>query len=113
MLDIQCLTNIVFIGTTLSIASRVGFSIVIWRNKSTNPISMGICMTNVVANGFWIPYALQTRNTPILLRSVSDMIISFVSMCYILRNRGRMMHPPAPKIDAPTHEMRIIVRTPD
>jgi len=86
MLDIHCLTNLVYIGTSLSILSRLCFGVVLWRNKSRNRISLAICVINIASNAFWMPYALETHTRPVLIRSAADMIISIFCGAFIVRN---------------------------
>lgn len=89
MLDEKCMNRIVFIGASFSILSRLGFGVVIYRNKSRNSISLSICILNIVSNSFWIPYAIQSKSSPLFVRSVADIIISFISMLYIANNIKR------------------------
>lgn len=86
MLDIHCLTNLVYIGTSLSIISRLCFGVVLWRNKSRNRISLMICCINVASNAFWMPYALDTNTTPVLIRSAADMVISILCGVFVAHN---------------------------
>lgn len=86
MLDIHCLTNLVYIGTSLSIISRLCFGVVLWCNKSRNRISLSICVINVASNSFWLPYAFETNTRPVLIRSAADMVISLFCGAYIVRN---------------------------
>lgn len=87
MLDEKCMNNLVFIGTFLSIISRIAFGIVLWTNKSRNPISLSICIINVLSNSFWLPYSIQTNTRPLFVRSIADMTISFIGGIYISYNR--------------------------
>jgi uncharacterized protein with PQ loop repeat len=86
MLDINCLNNLVYIGTALSILSRLCFGVIIFKNKSKNPYSMVLCLINVSSNCFWIPYSIMTNTKPLMIRSISDIILSGLSFLYILKN---------------------------
>lgn len=85
-MDQKCLFRLVFFGTSLSILSRLGFGLVIWRNKSNNPISLSICVINIMSNCFWLPYSIQTHIKPLLFRSIADLLISIICLAYIACN---------------------------
>lgn len=87
MLDEKCMNNLIFVGTFLSIISRIAFGIVLWKNKSRNPISLSICLINIASNSFWLPYSIQTSTRPLFVRSIADMTISFIGFIYISYNR--------------------------
>jgi uncharacterized protein with PQ loop repeat len=87
MMDEKCLNNLVFMATGLSISSRLLYGIILYRNKSTNSISFMVCGINVISSSFWIQYSLATHTFPLFIRSVCDIIISFLCFFYVGYNK--------------------------
>ena len=85
-LPLPCQTQLVFIGMMFSILSRAVFIVVLVRNRSTNWMSCTVCLLNVCANAFWIPYSLTIGSKALLGRSVTDVAISAGGVFLIVFN---------------------------
>lgn len=85
--NMPCSTQLVYLGMSFSLTSRVLFVMILYRNKSKNRISFFVCLLNAVANAFWIPYAHTIHSPALMVRSAVDACLSSLGAIYVCHNR--------------------------
>ncbi len=70
-----------------SIVARLIFMYLLYSKKSTNIYSLTFCCLSVISSSIWIPYGILVGDTPIIVRSGTEIVLLFSSGLYILRNR--------------------------
>ncbi len=76
-----------YTATTLAVISRIIFMYLLWRNKSTNIYSLIFCILGIGSSSMWIYYSIQMQQTPMLVRSGTEVVLLGVSAAYIIKNR--------------------------
>jgi uncharacterized protein with PQ loop repeat len=78
---------IAYTAISLSILGRFVFMYLLYTKKSTNPYSLLFCVMNICSSSLWITYGQLVLDTPILVRSSSDLLLFVISSLYIEYNR--------------------------
>ena len=78
---------IAYSATSITILGRLIFMYLLYTKKSTNIYSLLFCCMNIVSSSLWITYGQMVSDTPILVRSSSDLLLFFISAYYIEYNR--------------------------
>ncbi len=76
-----------YTATSLSILGRFIFMFLLYKNKSTNSLSLLFCILSIFSSGMWIYYSVRLNDMPMTLRSSSEMTLLTVSAVYIVRNK--------------------------
>jgi lipid-A-disaccharide synthase-like uncharacterized protein len=76
-----------YTATSISIIARFIFMFLLYKNKSTNIYSLMFCALNICSSGMWIYYSVSLNDTPMILRSSTEMSLLTVSSIYIIKNR--------------------------
>lgn len=74
-----------YTATTLAVISRIIFMYLLWRNKSTNIYSLIFCILGIGSSSMWIYYSIQMQQTPMLVRSGTEVVLLGVSAAYIIK----------------------------
>jgi uncharacterized protein with PQ loop repeat len=87
-----------YTATTVSIIARFIFMYLLYTKKSTNNLSLTFCILNVCSSSLWIYYSAYYGDTPLIVRSSSELILLSISAVYIIRNKvisqnGQMVIP--------------------
>jgi hypothetical protein len=80
-------------ATVISISGRFVFMYLLYTKKSTNSYSLLFSVINIVSSTLWIQYSQMITDTPLLVRSSSDLLLFFISTVYILHNRSKIVLP--------------------
>lgn len=80
-------------ATVISISGRFVFMYLLYTKKSTNSYSLLFSVMNIVSSTLWINYSQMITDTPLLVRSSSDLLLFSISMVYILHNRSKIVVP--------------------
>jgi hypothetical protein len=78
-------------ATVISISGRFVFMYLLYTKKSTNSYSLFSVM-NIVSSTYGLTSQMIT-DTPLLVRSSSDVILFSISTVYILHNRSKTVLP--------------------
>lgn len=70
-----------------SIVARIIFMYLLYSKKSTNIYSLVFCCLSVISSSIWIPYGLDVKDTPIIVRSTIEILLLSSSGLYIMHNR--------------------------
>ena len=76
-----------YTATSLSVLGRFIFMFLLYKNKSTNSLSLLFCFLSIVSSGMWIYYSVQMNDTPLVMRSSTEITLLFASALYIIRNK--------------------------
>lgn len=76
-----------YTATSISIIARCIFMYLLYKNRSTNNLSLTFCALNICSSGLWIYYSVQTNDLPMIVRSSSEITLLSLSAIYIIRNK--------------------------
>ena len=76
-----------YTATSLSVIGRFIFMFLIYKNKSTNSLSLVFCMLSIASSSMWIYYSVQSNDTPMIVRSSTEITLLTISSVYIIRNK--------------------------
>jgi len=79
-----------YTATSLSIIGRFLFMFLLYRNKSTNSISLVFCCLSICSSGMWIYYSTMLNDTPMIVRSSTEITLLTISAIYIVKNKMQM-----------------------
>ncbi len=80
-------SSILYTAISISIAARLIFMYLIYKNRSTNSFSLAFCLMNIGSSGLWMYYSIQQKDARLLVRSGSEVGLLLVSSVYIVRNK--------------------------
>ena len=78
-------------ATIISISGRFIFMYLLYTKKSTNPYSLVFSIINIISSSLWISYSQMKLDTPLLIRSSSDLVLFAISTVYIMHNRLKIV----------------------
>lgn len=76
-----------YTATSLSVIGRFIFMFLLYRNKSTNSLSLLFCVLNICSSSMWAYYSVLNEDTPMILRSSTEIALLTLSSVYIIRNK--------------------------
>jgi lipid-A-disaccharide synthase-like uncharacterized protein len=76
-----------YTATSLSVLGRFIFMFLLYKNKSTNSLSLLFCFLSIVSSSMWIYYSVQMNDTPLVMRSSTEITLLFLSALYIIKNK--------------------------
>lgn len=83
----QSLKVIPYTATSLSVLGRFIFMFLLYKNKSTNSLSLLFCFLSIISSSMWIYYSVQMNDTPLVVRSSTEITLLFLSALYIIKNK--------------------------
>jgi uncharacterized protein with PQ loop repeat len=86
-MDDKDLRIIPYTATSLSIVGRFIFMFLLYKNKSTNSLSLLFCILSIFSSGMWVYYSLELNDIPMILRSSTELSLLTLSTFYIIRNK--------------------------
>lgn len=89
-MDTNSETNNIIIpysATAISLFARFIFMYLLYTKKSTNNYSLIFCLLNMCSSSLWIKYCFANDNQPLLVRSMTDLVLFTISSMYIVRNK--------------------------
>ena len=76
-----------YTATSLSVIGRIIFMFLLYKNKSTNSLSLIFCILSISSSSMWIYYSINNNDTPMIIRSSTEISLLTISTIYILRNK--------------------------
>jgi lipid-A-disaccharide synthase-like uncharacterized protein len=76
-----------YTATSLSVLGRFIFMYLLYKNKSTNSLSLLFCFLSIVSSSMWIYYSVQMNDMPLVMRSSTEITLLFLSAVYIIKNK--------------------------
>lgn len=79
-----------YTATSLSVFARLIFMYLLYKNKSTNSLSLVFCILNICSSSMWIYYSVNMNDLPMIVRSSAELSLLSISTVYIIWNK---LHP--------------------
>jgi hypothetical protein len=76
-----------YTATSLSVIGRCIFMFLLYRNKSENSLSLLFCILSISSSSMWIYYSIINKDTPMIVRSSTEISLLMISGIYIIRNK--------------------------
>jgi lipid-A-disaccharide synthase-like uncharacterized protein len=76
-----------YTATSLSIVGRFIFMFLLYKNKSTNSLSLLFCILSILSSSMWIYYSIKLDDTPMIVRSSTELSLLTISTIYIIKNK--------------------------
>jgi lipid-A-disaccharide synthase-like uncharacterized protein len=76
-----------YTATSLSVVGRFIFMFLLYKNKSTNSLSLLFCILSIFSSSMWIYYSIQLQDLPMIVRSSVELTLLSLSSMYIIRNK--------------------------
>ena len=76
-----------YTATSISVIGRFIFMFLLYKNKSTNSLSLLFCILSIFSSGMWIYYSIKSNDLPMILRSSIEISLLSISSIYIIINK--------------------------
>ena len=76
-----------YTATSISVVGRFIFMFLLYRNKSTNSLSLLFCILSIFSSSMWMYYSIQLNDLPMIFRSSIEITLLTISSFYIIRNK--------------------------
>jgi uncharacterized protein with PQ loop repeat len=76
-----------YTATSLSVVGRCIFMFLLYKNKSTNSLSLIFCILNIFSSSMWIFYSINMNDLPMIVRSSTELSLLSISSVYIIHNK--------------------------
>ena len=76
-----------YTATSLSVIGRVIFMFLLYKNKSTNSLSLIFCILSITSSSMWVYYSVQNKDMPMITRSSIEILLLTISSIYIIKNK--------------------------
>ena len=76
-----------YTATSISIFARGIFMFLLYKNKSTNSLSLLFCILSISSSSMWVFYSIKNNDTPMIFRSSTEIALLSLSAIYIIRNK--------------------------
>ena len=77
-----------YTATSISVVGRFIFMFLLYKNKSTNSLSLLFCILSIFSSSMWIYYSIQLNDLPMIFRSSIEITLLTLSTIYIIRNKA-------------------------
>lgn len=91
-----------YTATSLSVIGRFIFIFLLYKNKSTNSLSLLFCILSICSSSMWVYYSVKNDDMPMTVRSGTEISLLAVSAAYILRNKWKQRQQVQPEVALPT-----------
>ena len=76
-----------YTATSISVVGRFIFMFLLYKNKSTNSLSLLFCILSIFSSSIWMYYSINISDLPMIIRSSTEISLLTVSSVYIIRNK--------------------------
>lgn len=76
-----------YTATSLSVVGRFIFIFLLYKNKSTNSLSLLFCILSICSSSMWVYYSVKNDDMPMTVRSGTEISLLTASAMYIVRNK--------------------------
>ncbi len=76
-----------YTATSISVLARFIFMSLLYKNKSTNVLSLVFCILSITSSSMWIYYSVKNKDFPMIIRSTTEISLLTISAIYIIRNK--------------------------
>ena len=77
-----------YTATSISVIGRFIFMFLLYKNKSTNSLSLLFCILSICSSSMWMYYSIQLNDLPMIFRSLIEITLLTISSIYIIRNKA-------------------------
>ena len=77
-----------YTATSISVIGRFIFMFLLYKNKSTNSLSLLFCILSICSSSMWLYYSIQLNDLPMIFRSSIEITLLTLSSIYIIRNKA-------------------------
>lgn len=77
-----------YTATSISVVGRFIFMFLLYKNKSTNSLSLLFCILSIFSSSMWMYYSIQLNDLPMIFRSSIEITLLTLSCIYIIRNKA-------------------------
>jgi len=81
------LNHLPYTATSLSVIGRAIFMFLLYKNKSTNSLSLLFCILSISSSSIWTYYSVINKDIPMIVRSSTEILLLTISTIYIIRNK--------------------------
>ena len=85
--ELKDIKGIPYTATSISVLARFIFMFLLYKNKSTNSLSLTFCILNICSSAMWIYYSVRSNDLPLIVRSSTEISLLFFSAVYIIHNK--------------------------
>jgi uncharacterized protein with PQ loop repeat len=76
-----------YTATSISVVGRFIFMFLLYKNKSTNSLSLIFCILSISSSGMWLYYSFRNKDLPMITRSSIEILLLTISSIYIVKNK--------------------------
>jgi len=76
-----------YTATSISVVARCIFMYLLYRNKSTNSLSLLFCVLSISSSCMWLYYSTINKDLPMITRSSIEIFLLTISSIYIIKNK--------------------------
>ena len=76
-----------YAAISISIIARFIFMYLLYTKRSVNNLSLLFCILNICSSSMWTYYSLIEQDTPMIIRSSTEIVLLTCSAIYIIRNK--------------------------
>lgn len=82
-----------YTATSISVVGRFIFMFLLYKNKSTNSLSLLFCVLSISSSAMWLYYSIINKDMPMITRSSVEILLLTISSSYIIKNKIQNLHP--------------------
>jgi len=86
-MNIEQLQFLPYTATSISVIGRFIFMFLLYKNKSTNSLSLLFCILSISSSIMWLYYSIINNDTPMITRSSIEIFLLVISSIYIIKNK--------------------------
>ena len=76
-----------YTATSISVVGRFIFMFLLYKNKSTNSLSLLFCILSISSSSMWLYYSIINTDMPMITRSSVEIFLLTISSIYIIKNK--------------------------
>ena len=76
-----------YTATSISVVGRFIFMFLLYKNKSTNSLSLLFCILSISSSAMWLYYSFINKDMPMITRSSIEILLLTCSSIYIIKNK--------------------------
>jgi len=76
-----------YTATSISVIGRFIFMFLLYKNKSTNSLSLLFCIISIFSSTMWLYYSIINKDNPMITRSSIEILLLVISSVYIIKNK--------------------------
>lgn len=86
-MDDEQLNVLPYTATSISVIGRFIFMYLLYKNKSTNSLSLLFCVLSISSSSMWLYYNIKQNDLPMITRSSIEILLLSLSSMYIIKNK--------------------------